>query len=60
MISGFKVGTDHLGLSGFGTGEASHAVATAQSAAGGTVLTLSDNTRITLVGFGGVDGRVFG
>ena len=45
IISGFKVGTDHLAFYDYDQG----AIA-AQVSGGDTVLTLSDSTRITLVG----------
>jgi hypothetical protein len=45
LIAGFKVGTDQIRLFGY------NLAATQQSAAGGNItLTLSDNTRITLLG----------
>ena len=59
-ILGFKLGTDHVSLQGYGNTEASQALANASSAGGSTTVTLSDATRITFAGLNGIDGRVFG
>lgn len=49
-ISGFKPGTDQISLKGFDAGEAARALSAAKAVSGGTMLTLSDGTRMTFVG----------
>ena len=52
-VSGFRVGTDHLAARGYGS-------APQQATAGGnTVLTFSDNTRVTLLGVASVPESAF-
>lgn len=50
QIIGFRPGTDHLQLNGYGLGAVTAALDHAAVAGGATNLTLFDNTRITLVG----------
>ena len=53
VVSGFRVGTDHLAARGY-------ASAPQQTTAGGnTVLTFSDNTRVTLLGVASLPGAAF-
>lgn len=53
MVSGFRVGTDHLAARGYSS-------APQQATAGGnTVLTFSDNTRVTLLGVVSLPGTAF-
>ena len=60
LVNGFKVGTDRLALRGFGGGGAQAGVANTQVVGGSTVLTLADNTRITLAGVGSLGDASFG
>jgi len=55
----FDPSQDQLTLTGYGSGEASNAVANQSNSNGSTTLTLSDGTRITLVGVASVSGTVF-
>lgn len=50
IISGFKVGTDKLALSGYAGNGAQAGITNSQVTGGSTILTLADNTRITLFG----------
>jgi hypothetical protein len=59
-ISGFKVGSDHLYLSGYGTSEQTSAIAGAAVSSAGTTLSLSDGTHITLSGVTGASSSLFG
>lgn len=49
-ISGFKVGTDLVQLTGYGAGEVQNDLAHAVVGGGSTLLTLSDGTRLDFVG----------
>ena len=65
-IVGFKMGTDHLSLQGYGSGANQAALQSATttqgtaSAPASTTLTLSDSTKIIFAGVSSVDQRVFG
>ena len=59
LVEGFEVGKDTLSLRGFGGGPQS-GVASSQAAGGGTILTLADNTRITLDGVASLGAASFG
>lgn len=59
-LFGFKLGTDAIGLLGYGPTAAADALATATLGSDGLTITLADATRIVFVGAGGIDGRVFG
>jgi hypothetical protein len=50
---------DKLTLQGFGSGAAQAALRSAAVSASGTVLTLADNTRITLAGVQSLQGSAF-
>ena len=53
VVSGFRVGTDHLAARGYSS-------APQQTTSGGnTVLTFSDNTRVTLLGVASLPGAAF-
>ena len=54
-ITGFDASRDQLGLFGYGDGEAASALGDASVTGGNTTLSLSDGTRITLVGVTGLD-----
>ena len=56
VVKGFKAGTDRLSLRGFG----GSGLAGSQVVGGSTVLTLTDNTRITLDGVPSLGGASFG
>ena len=58
VVDGFKVGTDRLSLRGFGGGVQA-GVTGSQAVGGSTVLTLADNTRITLTGVASLGGASF-
>ncbi len=59
VVRGFKVGTDVLALRGYaGTGTQA-GVTSSQVVAGSTLLTLADNTRVTLVGVGNLGAASF-
>ena len=60
LVNGFKVGTDRLALRGFGGGGTQAGVTSTQVVGGSTILTLADNTRITLAGVGSLGGASFG
>ena len=53
VIQGFKSGSDFLSLVGFGTGEASTALAHSTTSGGNQILTLTDGTHITFQSFTG-------
>ena len=55
LIADFTVGTDRLALVGFGT-NVSSILNTAVTTGGNTSLTLTDGTRVTLVGVGSTNG----
>ena len=59
-ISGFRLGLDDLSLSGFGSDEIANALSS-QSAdgMGGTLLMLSDTTRLDLLGIAAIDRNAF-
>ena len=60
-ITNFDPAKDQVRLYGYAPGAAQSALAGAQVSASGTVVTLSDNTRITFQGFtGGFQGSSFG
>ncbi len=50
LISGFRVGTDQIALRGYAGSGTMAGIASSQVTGGSTVLTLADNTRITLQG----------
>ena len=50
MIDGFRTGTDGIDLIGYAPGAAAHAIATQRTYSGGTLLKLSDGTKIELAG----------
>ena len=50
MVSGFRVGTDQLALRGYAGSGTMAGITNSQVTGGSTVLTLADNTRITLLG----------
>ncbi len=50
LIGGFRVGTDQIALRGYGGSSTMAGIANSQVTGGSTVLTLADNTRITLQG----------
>ena len=54
-IAGFDASRDQLGLFGYASGEAASALGGATVANGNTTLSLSDGTRITLLGVTGLD-----
>ena len=56
----FVPGADKITLAGFGASEAGSAIASQFNSSGGTLLSLSDNTKITLVGVTRVDASFFG
>ncbi len=64
-IAGFKSGQDHIDLLGYGEGEVERALASAKPVNGtatvpaGTMLTLSDGTRISFDGIAGVTRGTF-
>ena len=64
-IVGFKMGTDHLSLQGYGSGANQAALLSATttqgtaSAPASTTLTLSDSTKITFAGVTSVDQKLF-
>lgn len=59
-ITNFNPAKDQVRLYGYASGTAQTAIAGAQVSAGGTVVTLSDNTRITFQGYtGGFNGNTF-
>ena len=60
VIDGFKLGADRISLVAFDPGEAARALASAQTTAAGTTITLSDKTQVTFTGFTGLDSRIFG
>jgi Ca2+-binding RTX toxin-like protein len=59
QVFGFRNGMDHLHLTNFAPGEAETAVDRAVVTGGATVLTLSDNTRVTLIGVTDLGGSGF-
>lgn len=60
VMNDFRAGEgDRVLLARYGDGEAGRALAGAQQQGGSLVVTLSDNTRITFTGLGGVDAGAF-
>ncbi|MBV9785752.1 MAG: hypothetical protein JO264_18250, partial [Acidisphaera sp.] len=60
LIVGFKAGTDHLSLQGYGAAGVAAAETQAATGVGGnTVINLSDGTQITLVGVSGLSSSSF-
>ena len=60
LVEGFKVGIDRLALRGFAGGGTQAGITSTQVAGGSTILTLADNTRITLAGVASLGGASFG
>ena len=58
-IIGFKPGTDELSVQGYAPGEIARDLASATTSAANTTLTLSDNTRITLMGVSSANTSLF-
>ena len=56
----FVPGTDKISLAGYGSDAISNAIATQANGGGQTVLTLSDSTRVQLIGVGRADANLFG
>jgi hypothetical protein len=59
VIDNFRTGTDVLQLLGYTAGTAATAVAGQVDAGGNTTVTLTDNTRITLLGVASIGGASF-
>ena len=56
----FVPGTDKISLVGYGSDAISNAIATQTNGSGQTVLTLTDSTRIQLIGVSRADANLFG
>jgi hypothetical protein len=59
FVSGFREGTDHIHLAGYGAGAVGAAIAAASSATGGTVLHLAGSATIWLFGVSAVSAGDF-
>lgn len=59
LVSGFDLKQDRITLQGYGAAELQGALGGAKSDAAGTTITLSDNTRVTFVGVGGLGASAF-
>ena len=59
LVSGFKVGTDRIALRGFAGSGTQAGLASSQVVGGSTLITLADNTRITLAGVTDLAGTSF-
>ena len=60
QISDFKLGVDHISLSGYSPSEEYYALSTARNTAAGLVMRLSDNTVVDITNLHHASGSVFG